>query len=143
MVQLFNERDKTKERYVYHYHAYFKEGAWETSMDGLLFCDDKILSNDDYDIAKRMIADEVKTTHEIYIDSLSLIGHEPITKEQNGEEDIDKSTKMMYNDHEIKAAFREEFVPPYLERVQETINGRDVAELLYMAFKRGYLNGRN
>jgi len=52
---------------------------------------------------------------------------------------IDNLPDVMYNDPTMKASFREEFTPAYLERVQETINGRDISELLYMAFCRGYL----
>ena len=41
----------------------------------------------------------------------------------------------------IRAAIpNREFVPPYLEHVQNTIEGRDIAELLYMAFRRGYIS---
>jgi len=52
---------------------------------------------------------------------------------------IDNLPDVMYNDPTMKAAFREEFTPAYLERVQETTKGREIAELLYMAFCRGYL----
>lgn len=75
-----DEWDNAIGRYVYHYYAYFKEGAWETAMDGLLFRENKILSLDDYDDAKRVIAEEVNTKHEIYIKSLTLIGN----KNDNG-----------------------------------------------------------
>lgn len=55
-----------------------------------------------------------------------------------GSKEIDKLSEITYNDSEIRAAFAEEFVPTYLEHVQKTIEGRDIAELLYMAFYRGY-----
>lgn len=126
-----------KIQYVYHYHAYYKEGAWETAMDGLLRCDDKILSNDDYDNAKGIIATESKTTREIFIDSLSMIGQ---TGHNFDEIDIDKTVEPVHNENKIKAMFGREFVPPYLEHVQNTIEGRDIAELLYMAFRRGYIS---
>lgn len=57
-----------------------------------------------------------------------------------GKQSIDKSSSVAYNDPEIKAAFYEEFVPTYLDHVQETINGRDITDLLYMAFRRGYIS---
>lgn len=63
-------------RYVYHYYAYYKEGAWRTYMDGLLHLNKKILSMDDYDKAKKMIAEGAETNIEIIIKSLTLIGHE-------------------------------------------------------------------
>lgn len=63
-------------RHVYHYYAYYKEGAWTNSMNGLLHLRKKILTDDDYDRAKKMIAEHAETKLEVIIKSLTLIGFE-------------------------------------------------------------------
>ena len=60
--------------YVYHYYAYFKEGAWTTTADGIVTLATKILTTEDYDELKKVIAVEMVTQHAVVVTNLTLLG---------------------------------------------------------------------
>ena len=61
-------------RYVYHYYAYYREGSWTTYADGIVTIANKILTTEDYDELKKVIAVNMVTQHEIVVTNLTLLG---------------------------------------------------------------------
>ena len=60
--------------YVYHYYAHYKQGAWTTSADGIVTLATKILTTEDYDELKKVIAVKMVTQYEIVVTELTFLG---------------------------------------------------------------------
>lgn len=60
--------------YVYHYYAYYREGSWTSYADGIAILATKILTIEDYDELKKVIAAEMVTQHKIVVTNLTLLG---------------------------------------------------------------------